>query len=439
MTAVTDSTSGAPARSALLPAAGLPLVYFAFAHACFVLACTVLVLRPDLPGSFALHPRMAALVHLVTLGWISGSILGAFYIVGPLALRLPMRPGPIDRLVFVAFATGVILLVERLWTGTYHGIAWPAVLVMAAVLHVAVRAWIGLARAVVPWPVKLHVVLSFANMLAASVLGLVVGLNRVYGWYAWPPLSAAWAHAHLAAIGWAVMMVVGIGYRLIPMILPAAMPTRSTLAVSAVLLEAGVLVLAVALLQQSAWAIVGGLLVVGGFASFATQVHAMVGHRLPAPAALPRPDWATRQTHVALASVLIAAPVGLALLLPTPESWTGRLAWIYGTFGLVGFLAQIVAGIQGRLLPMHAWYRAFEAGGLQPPTQSAHVLGSQALSKYTCITWGVGVPVLAAGLAAHVRPIIATGATILLAGVILNLAQGLHIVRAAQRAIADRS
>jgi len=439
MTAVTDSSSTAPTRSALLPAAGLPLVYFAFAHACLGLACAALVLRPDIPGAFVLHPRMAAIVHLVTLGWISGSILGAFYIVGPLALRLPMRPGLLDRIVFVVFGAGVILLVERFWTGTYHGIAWPALLVIIAILHVAVRAWAGLARAVVPWPVKLHVALSFANMLAASVLGLIVGLNRAYGWYAWPPLSAAWAHAHLAAIGWAVMMVVGIGYRLIPMILPSAMPTRSTLAVSAVLLEAGVLVLAVALLRQSAWAIAGGLLIVGGFASFATQVHAMVGHRLPPPAALPRPDWATRQTHVALASVLIAAPVGLSLLLPIPGSWIGRLAWIYGTFGLIGFLAQIVTGIQGRLLPMHAWYRAFEAGGLQPPTQSAHVLASQALSKYTCITWGIGVPVLAAGLAAQVHAIIATGAAVLLAGVILNLAQGVHIVRTAQRAIADRS
>jgi hypothetical protein len=438
MTAVTDSSS-ATGRRTLLPAASLPLAYFAFGHACLAAACAVLVLRPDLPGAFVLHPRMAALVHLVTLGWISGSILGAFYIVGPLALRLPMRPGPLDRAVFVAFAGGVGLLVGRFWTGTYHGIAWPAVLVTLAVLHVAGRAWIGLARAVVPWPVKLHVALAFANMLAASVLGLIVGLNRVYGWYAWPPLSAAWAHAHVAAIGWAVMMVVGIGYRLIPMILPAAMPTRSTLAVSAVLLEAGVLVLAVALVRQSSWAIAGGLLIVGGFASFATQVHAMVGHRLPPPAALPRPDWATRQTHVALASVLIAAPAGLALLLPIPDSWTGRLAWIYGTFGLVGFLAQIVAGIQGRLLPMHAWYRAFEAGGLQPPTQPAHVLASQALSKYTCVAWGIGVAVLAAGLAAQLHAMISGGAALLLAGVVLNVAQGVHIVRAAQRAIADRS
>ena len=49
------------------------------------------------------------------------------------------------------------------------------------------------------------------------------------------------------------------------------------------------------------------------------------------------------------------------------------------------------------------------------------------------------VLVAPAGLAAQVHAPISTGAAVLLAGVILNLVQGVHIVRAAQRAVADRS
>jgi hypothetical protein len=90
-------------RRALLPAPEIPLLYFGFAHICLALALAVLAVRPDLPGGFFHHPRMIAVVHLVTLGWISGSILGAFYIVGPLALRLPLRPGKRDRVAFGAF------------------------------------------------------------------------------------------------------------------------------------------------------------------------------------------------------------------------------------------------------------------------------------------------------------------------------------------------
>jgi hypothetical protein len=31
---------------------------------------------PGVPGRFFYHPRMVALVHLVTIAWLSGSILG---------------------------------------------------------------------------------------------------------------------------------------------------------------------------------------------------------------------------------------------------------------------------------------------------------------------------------------------------------------------------
>ena len=88
---------GPPAETgggrALVPAGDIPLLYFGFAHICLGLALAVLLIRPDLPAGSFHHPQMIAVVHLVTLGWISGSILGAFYIVGPLALRLPLRPG----------------------------------------------------------------------------------------------------------------------------------------------------------------------------------------------------------------------------------------------------------------------------------------------------------------------------------------------------------
>jgi hypothetical protein len=65
------------ARRALLPAPTLPLVYFGGAHVALALAFASLLLEPGLPGSFHYHPRLIAVLHLVTLGWMSGSILGA--------------------------------------------------------------------------------------------------------------------------------------------------------------------------------------------------------------------------------------------------------------------------------------------------------------------------------------------------------------------------
>ena len=413
---------------ALLPAAGIPLLYFAFAHVCLALALAVVLVRPDLPGGFFHHPRMIAVVHLVTLGWISGSILGAFYIVGPLALRLPLRPGWRDRLAFGSFAVGVTGIVAHFWLGEYSGMVWSAVLVLAAVLHVALRAWLGLPRAPVPWPVKLHVALAFANMILASVFGMLIGLNRMYGWVPWSPMSAAFAHAHLAAVGWAVMMVVGLSYRLIPMIVPAEMPKGRSIATSAVLLEIGTIGLAVALVTRPGWSLVPALLIVAGIASFVSQVRNIVNRKLPPPAALPRPDWATWQTHIAFVWLLVATTTGVSLTLPVPAPWIIGLGWVYGTAGLIGFLAQIVVGIQGRLLPLYGWYRTMEARNMRPPARSVHTLASQGLSKAILITWTLGVPLLLSGLAADIDMMIALASALLLAGVGLNVAQAITVV-----------
>jgi hypothetical protein len=425
-----EKPDSVPSRT-LLPAAGIPWLYFAFAHVCLAIALGILALRPTLPGPFFLHPRMAALAHLVTLGWISGSIFGAFYFVAPLTMRMPLRPGWADRVAFVCYVVGVAIVVSQFWSGDYERMAWAAVLVLLAALHVSVRAAVRLPGALGGWPVKLHIALAFANLLAATIFGIVVGLNRTHAWIRWSPLSAAYAHLHIAIVGWATMMFVGLAYRLIPMIVPTAMPKGASIASSAILIESGLALLVNSLMAGSAWTAAGALLIVAGLVSFVMHVRLALKDKLPPPAALPRPDYATWQTHVALLWLVTAAALGLLLSLGGTGGWRVTAGWWYGAAGLIGFLAQVIAGMQGRLVPMYAWYGAFEARGHTPPPIAAHALASHSVARWIFITWAAGVPALALGLAAEWPAVIVTGSLTMLAGVILNAWQlGRTYVRA---------
>lgn len=107
------------------------------------------------------------------------------------------------------------------------------------------------------------------------------------------------------------------------------------------------------------------------------------------------------------------------------------VSWVYGTLALVGFLSQIIVGIQGRLLPMHAWYREFEAGGFSPPPRAVHGLPNRVVAQTIFVAWLLGVPLLAAGLPLASPPVIAVASALLLAGVILNAAHGVAILRRA--------
>lgn len=176
---------------------------------------------------------------------------------------------------------------------------------------------------------------------------------------------------------------------------------------------------------------VGGGLVAAGFASFAVQIRRTLQHRMPRPPALPRRDWSTWQTHLALLWLLVAIGLGLALSVGVRDQWRAGLSWVYGVAGLVGFLAQIVVGMQGRLVPLYAWYRAMAARGA-PPDRAANQLPSPAFARATFVCWSLGVPLLAWGLAAGRQPAIAMSAALLLCGIAVGGAYIAHMLRAAR-------
>ena len=59
----------------------VPLLYLGTAHVSLALAFLFAGCWPEAVAGFFYHSWLIALVHLVTLGWISFSIVGAFYIV----------------------------------------------------------------------------------------------------------------------------------------------------------------------------------------------------------------------------------------------------------------------------------------------------------------------------------------------------------------------
>jgi hypothetical protein len=405
----------------MMPARWVPLLYFAFAHACLATAFALLAFRASSLAGFFYHPRMLAVVHLVTLGWISASILGAVYVIGPLAFRMPLPARRGDYAAFAGFAIGVVGMSSHFWIDSPRGTAWAAGLVAAAVAHVAARGLAGLRAAPVPGEARLPMALAFLNMMAAAVLGVLAAIHKVAPFARVAQLDLVFAHAHLAALGWGVMMVVGAGYRMLPMILPAAMPRGRAAWASAVLLEAGTLALVGSFLTGGRGLSVAAALAVAGLATFLSRVVWMLRHRRPAPTELRRPDWGTAHALQAMICLLAACGLGLYLAVAERSETTLALSNVYGVLGLVGFLSQIVVGVESRVLPLFAWLWGFADRAhaeLPPPLHAASVRPLQAV---TFLLWTAGVPLLAFGLGADRRPALTLGAAALLAAVVASL------------------
>jgi hypothetical protein len=384
---------------AQLPPRLLPVLYCGAAHGALALAFGAVALDPRGVSGFFYHSRMLGIVHLVTLGWITASILGSLYLVGPIALRMWIPATWLDYIAFTLVLIGVVGMVAHFWMQDYAGMAWSAGTVGAGIIAVGVHVVRRLGTAALPKPVSAHIVLAFVNVFGAATMGVLIGFDKVYHFLPGYVLANVFAHAHLAAIGWASMMVVGVAYRLLPMVLPAAMPNGPRLWISAALLEAGAIGLSVTLLFRSPLVCVFAIIVIGGFTAFMSQVVWMLRRPRPRPPGLRRPDPAVLHAGASFAWLAVASVLGVWLTLAAPSSATLRVAMAYGVFGLVGFLAQIVVGMEGRLLPIFAWYWAYANTGYKGPVPSQHEMPWRQGQALLFVSWLFGVPAPAGGLA----------------------------------------
>ena len=377
---------------------------------------------------FFYHSRMLAIVHLVTLGWITSSILGALYLVGPIAFRATVRANWLDYTAFTLVAVGVAGMVSHFWIAELRGMAWSTPMVAGGILLAGARLLPALFRGRAPRAVITHVALAFANIAAASTLGVLIAFDRIDSFLPGYVLTNVFAHAHLAAVGWASMMVVGVAYRLLPMVLPAAMPSGPGLWVTAILLQGGATGLFVSLLLRSRWSWAAAVAIVAGFAVFLSQAIWMVRHPRPRPPAIPSPDPAVLHAAAAFTCLAVACGLGLWLAVAETTGHTLRVAMAYGVVGLVGFLGQMVVAMGGRLLPIFAWYWASAAAGPSGPVVSPHDMPWRPGQYVVFALWLAGVPALAAGLAMDLVPVVRAAAWCLLAAAALDTAQAALIV-----------
>jgi hypothetical protein len=401
-----------------LPDRRLPILYFAFGHLALIAAFGAVAFDPAAYSGFFYHPRMLAAVHLVTLGWISAWILGALHLVAPMALRTPLPARRIDYWIFGVYFLGATGVASHFWIDELSGVGWSGLMVTAAFLHVGARTARALRRAPIPPGVKLHFYFAFANAGVAALAGALLGFNR---WHPFLPgftLTHAYGHAHLAALGWATMMVFAAGYRLLPMILPAAMPEGWRVYPSAVLLEVGVLGLFVSFLTQSRFLGPSAVVACAGIAAVLARVLWMLRHPKPPPKGLPRPDPGALQALQALLYLALAALLGVYLAFSDTTEGSLRLAAVYGVFGLVGFLSQMVVGVAHRLLPLYVWLGAYAGSEYRRIPPSPHAMADRRLVAVTAAAWTLGVPLLAAGVyLQRVAVVGAAGWTLLVAAV----------------------
>jgi hypothetical protein len=336
------------------PPLRLPGEHFAAALLFWLLGAAGLVwVAPELAQGLFPLPRVAAVTHLFTLGWITTTILGALYQFLPVALQTPIRSERAAHLTFALHVPGLLLFVAGLITGTN-----ALLLAGAALFGTGLLVFVGNLAATLK-RCSDHNLTWWSLACAALFLLLTVGLGvtlagDMSGNYLGAARFLALAvHIHVAVAGWVLLVVVGVSYRLLPMFLLSHGASERPGWAALWLLASGVAVLFLhhhSPLPAVKWVAAG--LLAAGLAAFVLQAVLFFRHRKK-----PVLDPGLRLAAAALAflgAALVLAPFFLARGLAAP-----RLATAYVMALVLGGLSLFVAGHYYKILPFLMWYHRF--------------------------------------------------------------------------------
>ena len=372
---------------------------------------------PDLAAGAYPSPHVAGVTHLFTLGWITMTIFGALYQLLPVALGAPVRSTRAGHVSFWSFAPGVAVFVAGVAGGStvlrHVGIALVAFGTLLAIGNVAAT----LPKARTRDATWAAIALAITFLGSTLAFGAILLHNLQTGNIAAARGRVLAAHLHVAIIGWALMMIVGVSHRLLPMFMLAHGANTRFTRLSLAMLAGGVPMLATGIIAQRdalSWA--GIVLIELGIACFLRQVLAF--HRVRVKRRL---DVGVLFAAIALGFLTIGAllgPIAFAL-----GAGHGRLDTAYVTVGLLGGVVLFIVGFFYKIVPLLAWTARYRGrmGKERVPTVAetfsarvAHVQLVAMTSAIVLIGAGIGV-----GSAITVR----TGAVLFVVGVALFVSQ----------------
>lgn len=396
------------AKNRLLPAS-IPFRYFASAVGFQMLAWLVLIFASDeLPGFAGGPGLLLATLHLLTLGVLVTTVMGASYQLLPVATRKPLLRKWPTKLSFWLFVPGTLVLAWGMVDTSTWALHAGGTGVGGGLLVFGLLTADNLRRARSAMPiVSAHGWGAVVALLGFVVFGLSLVVDFKTGFLADRQMITA-SHMVLAVFGFMGLLAFGFSHVLIPMfVLSRTLPVRLGWAEFGLSLVAISLATIGVLTQNDL--VVALAIVVGLAASFAylwlmrSAFRTSMRKRLGLSFIVIRTSWGL---------LILALLVGLVVSLgvPIPNGMT-----LFGFLLLVGWLLSFLTGILQRIMPFLASMHVVGKGG-RPPLLSELTADRPLLIHAVCHFTAIAL--CSAGIVLDAPLIVKAGAVIGLVGAI---------------------
>ncbi|HVK57819.1 MAG TPA: hypothetical protein VM735_03495 [Candidatus Kapabacteria bacterium] len=315
-----------------------------------------LIVRPDILATYHYNQHVIAVTHLFTLGWICSAVMGSIYQLVPVALETNLHSERLARAHFLLHLIGFTGMVWMFRAWNIKGVGYFGFILATGVLVFAYNIGRTL-TSILRWNVVAVGIASALGWLVLAILaGLLVAAAKLWPISSFDPIRQMHAHAHLGGLGFLMILIVAVSYKLIPMFGLSELQNQSRAWTSLALLNVGMAGLFVTILFGSALKLLFAIVVISGLGLFGCELIAILRVRKRRIM-----DWGMKYFLTAIA--LLAPLCVLAIVLSSPgvtlNDFTGRLENVYGLIALLGVVTLAILGMLYKIVPFLVWYSRY--------------------------------------------------------------------------------
>lgn len=323
-------------------------------------------------------PHVLALVHLLTLGWLTMSIMGASLQLVPVIIAGPLHAARFLHWQFPLYVIGVVLLLSGFWWMLPWLMIVGGTCVVLAVLHYITVLAMTFAHSKARTLTVCYLISALAYLSIVVSLGLTAALDFQFNFLGAGADRLLLTHITLGVVGWLSSTLIGVSYTLVRMFALAHGHKDRVGRVVFWLLNAGIV--AFALGFSLAWqpcVFIGGLLLIAAVWLFAYDYTSMLRVRH-------RKLLDVTQYH-GIASVIyvtILVPSGVAAAF---FGWHDpHLLTVLTLAALIGWLGQSIIGYLYKIVPFLIWQERY---GLLVGRQKVPLMREMIHERWAWASW----------------------------------------------------
>jgi len=334
------------------------LPFYLYAAFSFLAATILLFLSTSSLSQHYFNPEILAITHIMALGWGTMMILGASHQLVPVLIEGKLFSNILAYFSFITAAIGIPLLAYGFYV---FNMGWPAKW-GAILINTAILSYLGNLTLSMIKRKKVNVHATFVLTAALWLfVTTLVGLLLVYNFSdpILPTNSLHYLslHAHLGIIGWFLLLIIGVGSRLIPMFLISKYSNTKLLWLIFGLINAGLLTFIIFFLYvpQKYFYLISFAFILFGIGSFGYYCLLSFKQRI-------RKKVDEIMKISLLSVILMLLPVILLFIIIVwflINSINPQFVLIYGFVIFFGWITTIILGMTFKTLPFIVWNKVY--------------------------------------------------------------------------------